>query len=255
MRRSAWPMRALNDALQALAPGLAPQVELVDSIDSTNSELMRRARDGRRQAVLLVAQRQTAGRGRMGRSWNSDQTHAPAADASTTVDQAPASLTFSLGMPLEPPHWSGLSLAVGVSVAQSLHPALMLKWPNDVWLHQRKLAGILIETAGTAEARRFAVIGVGVNIAPPESAGLSMPAASLRELAPELDAPDRWRGLHRRCFRPCWFSRRAVLPRSRPRFARATPCSVVRWNSAMAAPASPMEWTPVAHCGCILRRV
>ncbi|MGZ7242464.1 biotin--[acetyl-CoA-carboxylase] ligase, partial [Streptococcus pyogenes] len=75
-------------------------------VDSTNSELMRRARAGHVDPVLLVAEQQSAGRGRMGRSWAS---------------RAGDSLTFSLGLPLQPADWSGLSLAVGVAVAESLH--------------------------------------------------------------------------------------------------------------------------------------
>jgi BirA family biotin operon repressor/biotin-[acetyl-CoA-carboxylase] ligase len=153
-------------------PGFA--VEVVPQIDSTNSELMRRARAGRLEPVLLVAEQQTAGRGRLGRKWISKQ-----------------ALTFSLGMPLSPSDWSGLSLAVGLSVAQSLHPDLRLKWPNDVWWRGRKLAGILIETANWCDnsAIRYAVVGVGINIDEPDGAGLSIPAAWLREIWPNIDAP------------------------------------------------------------------
>jgi BirA family biotin operon repressor/biotin-[acetyl-CoA-carboxylase] ligase len=97
-----------------------------------------------------------------------------------------SSLTFSLGLPLSPPDWSGLSLAVGVSVVESLHPDLRLKWPNDVWWHERKLAGILIETASFGETR-YAVVGVGVNIGQRESAGLATPAAWLAEPLPAVD--------------------------------------------------------------------
>ena len=155
-------------------PGFA--VEIVPQIDSTNTELMRRARGGRLEPVLLVAQRQTAGRGRLGRDWRSD---------------AAGSLTFSLGVPLAPADWSGLSLAVGVSLAESLHPRIQLKWPNDLWLDDRKLAGILIETAsfaGGREQHRYAVIGVGINIAPQDVTGLATAPAWLQELLPQADA-------------------------------------------------------------------
>jgi BirA family biotin operon repressor/biotin-[acetyl-CoA-carboxylase] ligase len=66
-----------------------------------------------------------------------------------------------------------------------------LKWPNDVWLHDRKLAGILIETAnlGDSPATRYAVVGVGVNIKQREAAGLSTPPAWLGEVLPGVDAP------------------------------------------------------------------
>ncbi|WP_101048332.1 biotin--[acetyl-CoA-carboxylase] ligase, partial [Macromonas nakdongensis] len=103
------------------------------------------------EAVLLVTLEQTAGRGRRGRGW---------------VSAPGASLTFSLGLPLHPRDWSGLSLAVGVSLAEQLPPAVRLKWPNDLWWHDRKLGGILVETANVGE-RRYAVVGAGLNLRTP----------------------------------------------------------------------------------------
>lgn len=165
-----WPAEALWEAIGPLLPGFT--VEILSEIDSTNTELMRRARAGRVEPVLLVAEKQTAGRGRLGRDWQS----------------APCnSLTFSLALPLNPPDWSGLSLAVGVGVAECLHPAIGLKWPNDLWWQERKLAGILIETASVG-TQRHAVIGIGVNLARPEATGLSTPPAGLTELLPDIDA-------------------------------------------------------------------
>jgi len=180
-------------------------MEVVGSIDSTNSELMRRARMGQTDPMVLVAIDQTAGRGRMGKSWHS------------TVG---ACLTFSVGLPLRPSDWSGLSLAVGVSVAESLTgllarqvadanaqtpPSVQLKWPNDLWVGGKKLSGILVETAN-AGGNRFVVIGIGINITPPAhlpasapvSAGASNGHASLppaqptglAALVPTLDAAD-----------------------------------------------------------------
>lgn len=164
---------------QAVYPVLPDfSIEVLPEIDSTNSELMRRARAGRLEPILLVAGAQTAGRGRMGRDW-----HSSVGD----------SLTFSLGLPLAPADWSGLSLAVGASVAESLHPEIRLKWPNDLWLTgaagDRKLGGILIETASVGE-HRYAVIGVGINIVPRDGTGLSTPPACMRELEPGAAAPD-----------------------------------------------------------------
>ncbi|MEN9468084.1 MAG: hypothetical protein RL081_2085, partial [Pseudomonadota bacterium] len=144
-----WPAEAIWEAVSPLLPGFT--VEVLPQIDSTNTELMRRARAGQIEPVLLVAERQTAGRGRLGRDWSSD-----------TQAQG-RTLTFSLGLPLTPADWSGLSLAVGLSVVQSLHPQLRLKWPNDVWLGDRKVAGILIETASVGQDR-YVVIGIGINI-------------------------------------------------------------------------------------------
>jgi BirA family transcriptional regulator, biotin operon repressor / biotin---[acetyl-CoA-carboxylase] ligase len=174
-----WPLDALTRAGAAVFPGF--RAEAVPSVDSTNTELMRRARAGRLSPTLLVAEVQTAGRGRLGRPWVSG---ARVDGASRTGLQA---LTFSLGLCLAPRDWSGLSLAVGVSVARALHPALQLKWPNDLWLDGRKLGGILIETAQLGE-ERCAVIGVGINLQPPDAAGLSVPPACLQELLPGCDA-------------------------------------------------------------------
>ena len=172
-----WGAEAIWQAVVPLVPGFS--IDILPAIDSTNSELMRRVRAGQIDPVLLVAERQTAGRGRLGRSWISE------------VEGVGASLTFSLGMPLAPGNWSGLSLAVGVSVAQSLHPNLQLKWPNDIWLQGRKLGGILIETASLGE-QRYVVIGIGLNIMPREWAGvgtgLSTPPAWLQEVQPGMDA-------------------------------------------------------------------
>jgi BirA family transcriptional regulator, biotin operon repressor / biotin---[acetyl-CoA-carboxylase] ligase len=168
-----WPAEAIWQAVQPALPGFT--VEVLAQLDSTSSELMRRARAGRFEPVLLVAEEQTAGRGRLGRSWAS---------------RAGDSLTFSLGLPLAPADWSGLSLAVGVGVAEALHPRIRLKWPNDLWLDERKLGGILVETASFGEAgpRRYAVIGVGLNLGAGPAQGLSVPPAGVHELLPGVSA-------------------------------------------------------------------
>ena len=170
-----WPVDALRGALAPLLPGLV--VEVAGQIDSTNSELMRRARAGRAAPVLLVAEAQTAARGRLGRGWQGGEVG--------------GALSCSLGLPLAPRDWSGLSLAVGLAVAESLHPDIRLKWPNDLWWQGRKLAGILVETAGTGQpgTGRYAVIGIGVNIAPLPGEGFATPPAWLQELLPGIDAP------------------------------------------------------------------
>lgn len=198
-RQQRWGAHALWRELEPLLPGLA--VEVLDSVGSTNSELLARARVvgaphgvGRRQAdtrpCLLVAERQLAGRGRMGRGWTS---------------QPGASLTFSLALALAPRDWSGLSLAVGVALAEALQrlaggasaPRVALKWPNDLWLvdgraaDARKLGGVLIETLA-AETRRLAVIGVGINVAPlagPLPAELAGRSGCVHEIAPQAGGP------------------------------------------------------------------
>lgn len=177
-----WPSEALWQAVEPQLPGFS--VEVLPEIDSTNAELMRRLRAGVEDPVLLVAEHQTAGRGRMARPWHSS----PGAAGSA----GPGTLMLSLGLPLAPKDWSGLSLAVGWSLANSLHPEIRLKWPNDLWWQGRKLAGILIETANTRQAAlagsRYVVIGIGLNIQRPEVAGLSTEPAGLAELVPGISA-------------------------------------------------------------------
>lgn len=198
-RRPDWGVQAHWPALAALLPGL--DVEVLASVGSTNTVLLERLRtvdarrgagttlgrrSGDRNPCLLVAERQTAGRGRRGRSWQS----APG-----------ASLTFSLALPLAPASWSGLSLAVGVALADALDPPagsvpprIGLKWPNDLWLGDapgrgRKLGGVLIETAPVGDAR-VAVIGVGLNVQPlADAAGFATGYGCLQELLPGIDAP------------------------------------------------------------------
>jgi len=192
-----WPAEAIWEAVAPSLPGFT--VEVLPEIDSTNSELMRRFRGSadappRPEPLLLVAEQQTAGRGRSGRSWESRRSN---------------SLTFSLGLPLQPADWSGLSLAVGISLAESLDPrpegppAIGLKWPNDLWLSgqtregERKLGGILVETASWGGIR-YVVIGVGINILPvqlsaPAStssppAAAAIPPGCLQDLRPGVNA-------------------------------------------------------------------
>jgi BirA family transcriptional regulator, biotin operon repressor / biotin---[acetyl-CoA-carboxylase] ligase len=193
-----WGAEALWEQLQPVLPGLS--VEVVARLDSTNTRLLERARDlgGDPDAdlapCLLVAEEQTAGRGRLGRGW---------------VSAPGRSLTFSLALPMAPVQWGGLSLAVGVALADALDPLaaapaasrLALKWPNDLWLHDatapaggRKLGGILIETVAVG-TQRMVVVGVGLNVRPREepASGATTPLhhgyACLQELSPAASAP------------------------------------------------------------------
>ena len=159
-----WPVEDLGRALEPLLAGIT--IEVMADVDSTNSELMRRIRQGQHAPLLLVAERQSAGRGRQGRTWlsHTDPHGQP---------QAHASLTFSLGLPLQRSDLSGLSLTVGLALAEALHP---------------EIGGILIETANQG-SNRFVVIGAGLNLIPPPGSDLRNPAAGLQQLFPDLDAP------------------------------------------------------------------
>ena len=131
-------------------------IESFASIDSTSTELKRRAGAGIDiDRSVVVADTQTAGRGRLGRAW---------------VDQPGGSLLFSLGWRAALPaaKLAGLSLAVGVAAATALAAqgidALALKWPNDLLLRSRKLGGILIETLNARNGSIDVVIGIGINL-------------------------------------------------------------------------------------------
>ena len=166
-----WPAEAIWQSVALQWPGFS--IEILPEIDSSNSELMRRARQGSQDPILLVAERQSAGRGRHGRAWLGEPGHA---------------LTFSIGLPYKPRNWSGLSLAVGLSLAESLGEDIQLKWPNDLWCHQRKLGGVLIEAASQGD-QSYAVVGVGLNIQLPANKDLRTPAAALSEFWQGVSAP------------------------------------------------------------------
>jgi len=133
----------------------AYNIQVLDSVDSTNSALMAAALDGAADGTLFCAEHQQAGRGRRGRRWHS---------------VLGGSLTFSVlwrfdaGLQV----LSGLSLVVGLSIARAVnrhsrHTA-RLKWPNDILVDYRKLAGILVEVQGDMHGAAFAVVGVGLNV-------------------------------------------------------------------------------------------
>jgi len=148
---------ALRAALDG-GPARDWAVELVEETGSTNADLTQACRQAAwsQAAAVRLAYRQTSGRGRQGRPW-----------------QGQAGLTFSvaLPLPLAPAQLSGLSLAVGLALAEALADcdarlgaSLSLKWPNDLQIDGRKLAGILIESVPAGAQRLWAVIGIGLNL-------------------------------------------------------------------------------------------
>src|SRR5712692_1673172 len=131
-----------------------------DSIDSTNLEAMRQARAGAQEGLCIVAREQTAGRGRLDRSWQSPKD---------------AGLYFSIVLrpSLEINSWPLITLMAALAVSDALLKACSLradiKWPNDLCVNDRKLCGILAETVET-EAGPAAIVGIGINLF---SSGLS----------------------------------------------------------------------------------
>jgi len=151
-------------ALGGLAGAFA--LEVLPECDSTNTRLLENPppEDGR--IAVLAADRQTAGRGRRGRAWQS---------------WPGASLTFSLQWRFAPAGSvpAGLSLVVGLAVARALEglgvEGVQLKWPNDVLVHGRKLAGILVELVSARGRPEAAVIGIGINLRLPPEAAVDYP--------------------------------------------------------------------------------
>jgi len=130
-------------------------IRVLDSVDSTNSVLMAAALGGAADGTLFCTEHQHAGKGRRGRRWHS---------------VLGGSLTFSVLWRFENglQSLSGLSLAVGLAIARAVnrhsrHPA-KLKWPNDVLVDYRKLAGILVEVQGDMHGAALAVVGIGLNV-------------------------------------------------------------------------------------------
>ena len=154
--QDALPFLARDAIVRALEPQKgALTIEIADVLDSTSSELTRRAANGNIHRVLLAAECQTAGRGRRGRGWTS---------------VIGGSLTFSLGWRFEQGagYLSALPLAVGLALAEALEvegfAGIELKWPNDLLHDGRKLGGILVELSGDALGPSIAVIGIGLNV-------------------------------------------------------------------------------------------
>lgn len=138
------------------------QVEVQPIIDSTNSELMRRiaAKQALESGTVVVAEMQQAGRGRRGRVW-----------------QSPfgANLYYSYYWRLDDGLQAamGMSIAVGLAVYDTLKALykleIQLKWPNDIYLNNEKLAGVLVELDGQPQGPCQLVIGIGINLQMPES--------------------------------------------------------------------------------------
>jgi len=156
-----------------MVPGLPPFFRPValDEVDSTNEEARRRAAAGAPEGTLVWAARQSAGRGRRGRNWESP----------------PGNLYLSLLLrpACAPAAAAQLGFVAGLALVEAIDPLLpemarpaQVKWPNDVLVRRAKLAGILLEAAGAGGRLDFLILGLGVNVtsSPPDT---PYPATSL----------------------------------------------------------------------------
>lgn len=168
-------------------------VEVLEESPSTNALLADRARAGEPPGLVVVAEHQTAGRGRLDRVW---------------VTPPRTALTFSMLVDphrVPPSRWPWLPLLAGIAVSESVRRVAevdcVLKWPNDVLVGERKLAGILVERVERAD-EPVAVVGVGLNVSAsaeelpvPTATSLALEGAStldrsviLRELLRSFEA-------------------------------------------------------------------
>ncbi len=169
------PRPALDRGRLSAAPGL--RIEVLDEAPSTNLAVADLARSGEDSWAVVVTEHQTAGRGRLDRTW-----HTPARSA----------LTFSVLVRLGVPdaEWPWLPLVAGRAVARTLNDAGFaagMKWPNDVLIDELKVAGILVERVETPTGP-VGVVGIGVNVST-TWAELPVPTATSLEL--KGATPDR----------------------------------------------------------------
>jgi len=160
-----------------LGPQRMAQLRTLDlrfEVDSTNTRLLAAAPPPLGQADACLSELQHAGRGRRGRRWIAPFGAGVALSVAWTFSDGAGAL-------------AALSLGVGVAVSRALVRAgargVTLKWPNDIWLRDRKLGGVLIELRAEASGPAHVVIGVGVNVDLPAAARREIEAGGVRAAA------------------------------------------------------------------------
>lgn len=170
---------AIERGLLPQAAELLARLDLYDQTDSTNARALAALDSTQGHRRVVLAERQTAGRGRRGRNWASPF----AGGISLSIGWQ-----FSGGVQM----LEGLSLAVGVALARALEefqvPDVRLKWPNDVWCRGRKLAGVLLELSGDLTDRCAVVVGIGINMRLPAAAAetIDQPWIDLQQVRPGI---------------------------------------------------------------------
>lgn len=133
-----------------------PPIEAYDELDSTNAEARRRAEAGEAGPVWITARTQTAGRGRRGRNWSTDEGNLAATLLMATEVSAAEAAQVSFLAALAAAELADTCLGPG---------AAQLKWPNDVLVYGEKAVGILVESGARADKSLWLAVGVGVNLA------------------------------------------------------------------------------------------
>lgn len=167
-RRRAPDLERLEDVLAARSGRLGRPLRIFDETTSTNDEAKHAAKDGAPHGAVFLAESQTAGRGRQGRAW---------------ISPRGENLLFSvlLRIPCAPARVPPLALVCGLAVRDALARAIgddarvRVKWPNDVLVGEKKIAGVLVESQIAGGKVQSIVVGIGINV-------------HTRELPPEIEA-------------------------------------------------------------------
>lgn len=165
-----------TEVLPRLTDPLWVRLEGGGETGSTNDDARALARAGAPEGTVVLASRQTSGRGRLGRSWSS-----PAGGVYLSAVLRPS---------LAPVEMGPLALVVGLGIARGLDRlgvTVGLKWPNDVLMSGRKLAGILLEMTAEGDRVDWVVVGLGINVRRPDDAHDD--AAYLTDTHPTLSIP------------------------------------------------------------------
>lgn len=170
--------------LAGISPDLHERIRTLEvhfTIDSTNRYLASTARNEPGVAHVCLAEMQTAGRGRRGRSWCSPFGSNIYLSIAWRFAEGPSRL-------------GGLSIALAVAAAQALKrlgvSGIQLKWPNDLWLDGRKVAGLLLEVSGELQGPSLVIAGIGINIGMPQGMDIDQPWADLHSVCPGLSRND-----------------------------------------------------------------
>lgn len=205
----------LAEELTPMLPGLSfgQPIHVFERIGSTNDEARRLGESGAPAGTLVIADEQTAGRGRSGRPWFT-----------------PPGSTIAMSLLLRPTlsHAARLTMLAGVAVCEAIEivsgTRAALKWPNDVWLSGKKCAGILAESALRGERLDYAILGIGINVSwSPPAEAVDFPAtcvqaeaqrpvsraALVREVLTQLEAT--YPHLNERALFEQWQARLATL--------------------------------------------
>lgn len=152
-----------------LEEGFWRDIKVLERVGSTNDLLKKLAQNGAPEGTVLIAEEQISGKGRLGRAW-----HSPKGGAWFSILLRPQIELVQSGC-------IGVTLAVGLAAGlrKAYQCPVGIKWPNDLWVNGRKLAGILVELATQGETIEWLVAGIGINVNNPVPRETRVPATSL----------------------------------------------------------------------------